>query len=612
MNKEFEQQIADKINALILPENLDHARILLQENAGSLDSIIIRLENNPWRNGVIKGDIILARIKTSGDTQYLNFKNKFLYLFDGMDIKSLPVPDAEAQYDWARVELNSFMELLNAPTEDLIKAINTIYLGSIVFPEFGCCSKFKECSEKRECVHIDRLYSTACQYRKIISKKNKMKIPNGYKTFENFEDKLSKYKEWDFRNRNRDELRTLYYKGIYIDGYSEECDIVGYYDDDIRLLIELKSTRERIVIDRNYLKQMQDKDFRRNQSENEEKNNTSIEKINISETEQLSFSSIEINPMSSNNHYDTSNERVNKGESIIDFPKDYVVIDLETTGLMPDFDEIIEIAALKVQDGKVTDKFQQLVKPDNEIGSFIEKLTGITNEMLESAPKINEVLPLFDKFVDDSTVVGHNVNFDVNFLYDNYMNVLEKPFSNNFIDTMRISRKIYPELSHHRLKDIVQHLSIKENGYHRALQDCEYTYKCYQSMENTVIQDFNGIQAFQALFRKNGKLDLTKIVTDKTDFDETNPLYKKVCVFTGTLEKYTRQQAAQIVVNLGGICGNTVSKKTDYLILGNNDYCSTIKNGKSSKQKKAEEYKLKGQDIEIIPESVFYDMISEN
>lgn len=497
MNKEFEQQIADKINALILPENLDHARILLQENAGSLDSIIIRLENNPWRNGVIKGDIILARIKTSGDTQYLNFKNKFLYLFDGMDIKSLPVPDAEAQYDWARVELNSFMKLLNAPTEDFIKAINTIYLGSIVFPEFGCCSKFKECSEKRECVHIDRLYSTACQYRKIISNIS-VKVSGG----------------------------TV---------------AIGDFDDE-----------------------------------------------------------------------DIYSERTHKGESIIDFPKDYVVIDLETTGLMPDFDEIIEIAALKVQDGKVTDKFQQLVKPDNEIGSFIEKLTGITNEMLESAPKINEVLPLFDKFVGDSTVVGHNVNFDVNFLYDNYMNVLEKPFSNNFIDTMRISRKIYPELSHHRLKDIVQHLSIEENGYHRALQDCEYTYKCYQSMENTVMQDFNGIQAFQALFRKNGKLDLTKIVTDKTDFDETNPLYKKVCVFTGTLEKYTRQQAAQIVVNLGGICGNTVSKKTDYLILGNNDYCSTIKNGKSSKQKKAEEYKLKGQDIEIIPESVFYDMISEN
>lgn len=486
MNKEFEQQVTNRINALILPKNLDHAEILLQENTGSLDSIVIRLENNPWRNGVIKGNIILARIKANGDTQYLNFKDKFLPLFNGMNIKLLPVPDAESQYDWARVDLHSFMELLNAPTEDFIKAVNTIYLGSIVFPEFGCCSKFKECTEKKECVHIDKLYSTACQYQKII--------------------------------RN-------------------------------------------IAV--------------------------------------------------SNNEMSESAERKNKGESIIDFPKDYVVIDLETTGLMPDFDEIIEIAALKIENGNITDTFQQLVKPESEIGSFIEKLTGITNEMLSTAPKINEVLPLFDKFIGDSIAVGHNVNFDVNFLYDNYVNVLDKPFSNNFIDTMRISRKIYPTLPHHRLKDIVQHLGIAENGYHRALKDCEYTYKCYQSMENTVMQDFNGIQAFQALFRKGGKLDLTKLVANKLEFDETHPLYKKVCVFTGTLEKYTRQQAAQIVVNLGGTCGNTVTKKTNYLILGNNDYCSTIKNGKSNKQQKAEEYKLKGQDIEIIPENVFYDMISE-
>ena len=78
-----------------------------------------------------------------------------------------------------------------------------------------------------------------------------------------------------------------------------------------------------------------------------------------------------------------------------------------------------------------------------------------------------------------------------------------------------------------------------------------------------------------------------------------------------SIEKYSRQEAAQIIVNLGGSCENGVTKKTNFLILGNNDYCSSIKDGKSSKQKKAEEYKLKGQDIEIIPESVFYDMINE-
>ena len=107
-------------------------------------------------------------------------------------------------------------------------------------------------------------------------------------------------------------------------------------------------------------------------------------------------------------------------------------------------------------------------------------------------------------------------------------------------------------------------------------------------------------------------MDLSKLVADNNDFDETHPLYKKVCVFTGTLEKYTRQEAAQIVVNFGGLCGNSVTRKTNFLILGNNDYVSTIKNGKSSKQIKAEEYKLKGQDIEIISESLFYDMINDN
>lgn len=101
------------------------------------------------------------------------------------------------------------------------------------------------------------------------------------------------------------------------------------------------------------------------------------------------------------------------------------------------------------------------------------------------------------------------------------------------------------------------------------------------------------------------------IVTTKDDFDETHPLYGKTCVFTGTLEKMSRKDAMQIVVDYGGLVGNSVTKKTNYLILGNNDYCSSIKDGKSSKQKKAEALKLSGNDIEIISESVFYDMICE-
>ena len=86
----------------------------------------------------------------------------------------------------------------------------------------------------------------------------------------------------------------------------------------------------------------------------------------------------------------------------------------------------------------------------------------------------------------------------------------------------------------------------------------------------------------------------------------------KLCVFTGTLERMLRKDAMQAVVDLGGQVGNSVTKKTNYLILGNNDYCPLITEGKSSKQKKAESLKLAGNDIEIISEDVFYDMIFDN
>ena len=121
------------------------------------------------------------------------------------------------------------------------------------------------------------------------------------------------------------------------------------------------------------------------------------------------------------------------------------------------------------------------------------------------------------------------------------------------------------------------------------------------------IEEFK--RSFQKHYKNQDKLKAKDIIADVNEFDVDNLLYQKVCVFTGELERMPRKEAMQIVVNLGGICGDGVTSKTNYLILGNNDYCKTIKDGRSSKQKKAEELKLKGQDIEIISEDVFYDMI---
>lgn len=304
----------------------------------------------------------------------------------------------------------------------------------------------------------------------------------------------------------------------------------------------------------------------------------------------------------------------NKGKSLIKFPEDYVSFDLETTGLSPLYDEIIEIGAVKVHKGEIVDKYQTLVKPKEPINDFITELTGITNEMVANAPKINDVIPTFRNFIGGNIIVGHNVNFDINFIYDFSVACDNTPFVNDYIDTMRIARKLYPEMPHHRLKDIVNKLNVKATEFHRALADAIMTSECIEIMHKEVISKYSNEDEFYKLFKKvkktsKNKLNAKDLSATVTEFDETHDLYGKSCVFTGTLEKMTRREAMQIVLNYGGSCENNVTKKTNFLILGNYDYCSSIKEGKSSKYKKAEKNKLEGQDIEIISETVFYDMI---
>lgn len=312
------------------------------------------------------------------------------------------------------------------------------------------------------------------------------------------------------------------------------------------------------------------------------------------------------------NKKSTTVQRDQKGKSLLIFPSKYICVDLETTGLSSQYDEIIEICALKIVDDKEIDRFHTLVKPKNEIDDYISELTGITNELVSDAPRIEEVLPDFIEFLSDWVIVGHNVNFDINFIYDNYLYYYNKHFNNNYIDTMRLSRKLYPELPHHRLNDLVELFNIKLDGAHRANRDCEATVLCMAFLKKAALEKYETVEIFKKNFAPNRKnTDLRSITAQTTYFDVNNPLFKKNVVFTGTLEKMTRKEAAQLVVDFGGIAQNNITKNTDYLILGNNDYCASIKNGKSNKQKKAESLILNGSDLKIIPENVFYNIISE-
>lgn len=302
--------------------------------------------------------------------------------------------------------------------------------------------------------------------------------------------------------------------------------------------------------------------------------------------------------------------RENKGKAVNALPEDFVVLDLETTGLDPEWDCIIEIGMVRVRHGEVAAEYSTLVNPGMPIDDFIAELTGITNDMLAAAPALPEVLPAARDFLGDDIILGYNINFDINFIYDNCEYQGLKPVSNGYIDTMRISRRVLPDLKHHGLRDIVNALGVDHAQAHRAIGDCHATIGCYKALL-AHIDAGAGREAYITEVSRHGaqRPDLHALTADGTAVDEMHPLYGKHCVFTGTLAKMVRLDAAQAVVNVGGLCDNRVNKDTNFLILGASDY-SKIKDGKSNKLKRAESLIAKGADLQIISENVFYDLMN--
>ena len=177
------------------------------------------------------------------------------------------------------------------------------------------------------------------------------------------------------------------------------------------------------------------------------------------------------------------NPRPLKGRPLKTFPDSFVCLDIETTGLSPVYDDIIEISALRVEDGRITDSFSEIINIRRPLPPFISALTGITDAMIAQGNEAEDVLARFLDFTGDSVVMGHNVNFDINFLYDNCMARLGAVFGNPYVDTLTIARKLLPQLPHHRLDDLMRYYGIRARDTHRALHDCELTVACYYNMK---------------------------------------------------------------------------------------------------------------------------------
>lgn len=153
-----------------------------------------------------------------------------------------------------------------------------------------------------------------------------------------------------------------------------------------------------------------------------------------------------------------------------------VVLDFETTGLSPGYgDRAIEIGAVKLVDGVLVDRFQQLMNPGQRISSFIEQYTGITNRMLMHAPPCEEVMLEFAGFIEGFNLVAHNAAFDARFLdaeLERVSCIPDRPFA----CSMLVSRRVYADAPNHKLGTLVRYRSLPNDGtFHRALADAQMT-----------------------------------------------------------------------------------------------------------------------------------------
>lgn len=176
---------------------------------------------------------------------------------------------------------------------------------------------------------------------------------------------------------------------------------------------------------------------------------------------------------------------------------EYIVLDIETTGLSRDRHKITELAAVKVKDGEIVEEFQTLVNPEQHIPAFITSLTGISNEMVKDAPKIDKALPDFLNFLGNNVIIGHNVTFDYRFIEHNAQKI-KKDFKNQRLCTRKLANRIYRHLPSKSLGYLCEYFDIKNLQAHRALTDVLATTELFQKFLN-ILQD-NEITNPDALF----------------------------------------------------------------------------------------------------------------
>jgi DNA polymerase III subunit alpha, Gram-positive type len=324
--------------------------------------------------------------------------------------------------------------------------------------------------------------------------------------------------------------------------------------------------------------------------------------------EDISVKNIDINRYINKTWYvddkkENENIKIENKDKNID--KTYCILDIETTGFDKDIDKITEIAVAKIKNGKIIEEFTTFVNPERPIPKQVQELTHITEDMVNDAPKICDVINKFVEFTKDTILVGHNIYFDLSFLIkaanDNKLEI-----KNKAIDTLTIAREIYESYKDHKLGTIAEYMNINLEGAHRAINDVRATVEVFNRMCKDLIEKNINVDYYEysvldknirqitynhvILLAKNytGLKNLYKLIS----FSHIHNFYKKPRITKSMLNRYREGIIVGSACEIGelyqSILNNeninkikSIAKYYDYLEiqpLGNNNFY--IDNGK--------------------------------
>lgn len=299
--------------------------------------------------------------------------------------------------------------------------------------------------------------------------------------------------------------------------------------------------------------------------------------------------------------------------------ENFVAIDLETANL--ERSSICQIGITEVVDGIIQPSKSWLVQPEgNEYDYFNIEIHGITPEDTKDSPSFKEVWEEVYPYLKGKLVVAHNTSFDMYALRDAFdMYGMEYPTFDYFC-TLRIAKYIIKGCYSYSLDKVLEFLDITFEGHHKADNDsrgcAELLLKCLE-MDGSPLEELEDKYHFhRGKFKPNifitqlAKAQTPKQLLESLEehpelVDEANYFYGKTVCFTGTCMYGTRKDMLQKIKDVGGIPADSVTKKTDVLVVGQQDYRVVGDSGMSSKQEKAFQLLEKGQDIEILSEAEF-------